>query len=150
MIALFFKAMAVFRARLSHVIAAVALCGCAPPVDVPGDGGSGGGVTYTKDVRPILVAKCSPCHAGQRQGFHNIVTNYEDVHKNVESLDSLGCWKDVEMMMPKTVGECALISIMNGRMPLAMGCFIMPDKPTCVTPAERDVVAAWVAAGMPQ
>jgi hypothetical protein len=31
-----------------------------------------------------------------------------------------------------------------------MGCFNTPRPDPCVTLAQQDVVAAWIAAGMPQ
>ncbi|MES1204692.1 MAG: hypothetical protein ABUS79_02025 [Pseudomonadota bacterium] len=145
-----------FRSSLSAALLALAASsaavGCAPQdPSVPMDAATT--VTYAKDVQPILIAKCSPCHAGERQGFHNIATTYADAHKNVDSIDSVGCWKDTvpgEFNMPKTVGECALISIMNGRMPMAQGCAQSPRPAACVTTAQQQIIAAWVAAGMPQ
>jgi hypothetical protein len=136
------------------IAVAVALAGCLPasttPMDAGGDGAAG--VTYTKDVQPILAAKCAPCHAGQGLGKHNIATTYADTQKLVESVDSFGCWNDVEMTMPKKVGECALILIMNGRMPMSAGCggSMPPDPSLCVSAAQQAVIAAWIAAGMPQ
>ena len=120
--------------------------GCLPASTTPMDAG----VTYTNQVQPILLAKCSPCHSTDHQGFHNIATNYDDALKPVESQASVGCWNDVEMTMPKKVGECALISARNGRMPYAMGCDQMPTQAVCVTPAEQNVMADWVDAGMPK
>jgi hypothetical protein len=133
--------------------------GCLPAVETPIDSGtspvdSGGGdtatlVTYTKDVQPIFMVKCAPCHTGQGLGGHNIGTNYADALMPVSSLDAMGCW-DSTNMVPMTVGACALISIMNGWMPMAMGCFNTPRPATCVSLAEQDIIAAWVAEGMPQ
>jgi len=126
--------------------ASTMLLGCLPASTSPMDAG----VTYTKDVQPILLAKCSPCHAGQSQGMQNIATTYDDVNKDVGSLDAVGCWNDVAMTMPKKVGECALILARSGLMPKSMGCDQMPTQAICVTPAEQDVMAAWIAAGMPK
>jgi hypothetical protein len=39
---------------------------------------------------------------------------------------------------------------MEGWMPMSMGCFNTPRPDPCVTLAQQDVVAAWIAAGMPQ
>jgi len=62
-----------------------------------------------------------------------------------------GCFKDgVDKTMPKTMGECALVAIMEGWMPMAMFCANMPRPPECVTLAQQEVIAAWVAAGMPK
>ena len=145
--------------RVALTLAAAGAVGCLPAVETHTDGGtppvdSGGGdtatvVTYTKDVQPIFMVKCAPCHTGQGQGGHNIGTTYADALKPVTSLDAMGCW-DSTMTVPKTTGECALISIMNGWMPMSMGCFNTPRPDACVSLAEQDIVASWVAAGMPQ
>ena len=84
--------------------------------------------------------------------MHNIASDYADVMKPVQSLDAQGCFNDVDQTMPKTVGECALISIMRGWMPFASGCgaAVPPAPLLCVTDAEEAVIAAWVAAGMPK
>ena len=147
---------------LAIALAAVAALGCAPTPTSKSDGGGsgsgggggggGGGVTYTKDVQPILMAKCAPCHTTDGLGAHNIATTYDDVHDPVVSVDApAGCFKDgVAKMMPKTMGECALAAIMEGWMPMAMFCADMPRPPECVTLAQQEVIAAWVAAGMPE
>ena len=116
---------------------------------MPSDAGAT--VTYTKDVQPILMAKCAPCHTTDGSGNHNIATTYADVMKPVQSIDApAGCFKDTAKTMPKTMGECALAAIMDGWMPMSMGCFNTPRPDPCVTLAQQDVIAAWVAAGMPQ
>jgi len=149
------------RRKLSFsavILAAVAALGCAPTptsksdASGSGGGGGGGGVTYTEDVQPILLAKCAPCHTTDGLGAHNIATTYADVHKPVMSVDApSGCFKDgVDKTMPKTMGECALVAIMEGWMPMAMFCANMPRPPECVTLAQQEVIAAWVAAGMPE
>jgi hypothetical protein len=144
--------------RVALTFAAALALGCLPAVQTPADGGTppvdGGGdgaavVTYTKDVQPIFMVKCAPCHTGEGLGGHNIGTTYADAFKMVNTLDAMGCW-DSTMTVPMTIGACALISIMNGWMPMSMGCFNTPRPDTCVSLAQQDVVAAWVAAGMPQ
>ena len=129
------------------ITVAGAVTGCAPattPMDGP--------PTYTLDVQPILQAKCTPCHSTERMGMHNIASDYADVMKPVQSLDAQGCFYDVDQTMPKTVGECALISIMRGWMPFGSGCGapVPPVPLLCVSDAEEAVIAAWVAAGMPR
>jgi hypothetical protein len=139
-------------------LAALALFGCLPASTSPMDGSvtdTGGAVTYTRDVQPILMVKCAPCHTGSGLGNHNIGTTYADALKPVQSSDSLGCWNDPDdttHTMPKKVGECAQILILNGRMPNGAGCANNPPlEPTmCLTDAEKAVIAAWVAAGLPQ
>ena len=144
------------------VLGAGAALACAPTPtsksDASGSGGSGGGgggtggVTYTKDVQPILMAKCAPCHTTQGLGAHNIAATYDDVHDLVVSLDAPpGCFLDgFDRTMPKTMGECALAAIMEGWMPMGGACFNTPRPDVCVTLAQQDVIAAWVAAGMPK
>lgn len=117
-----------------------------------GAGGTGAGVTYTKDVRPIFMAKCSPCHAGMSLGMQDIATTYEDVLKPIHSVDSFGCWDDVEMTIPKKVGECALILILNGRMPQNAGCASTPPlQPSmCLSDQQKATLDSWIKAGMPR
>jgi hypothetical protein len=133
--------------------------GC-PPAPADEGGKDGGGdtvatVTYTKDVQPIFMAKCAPCHTGLSLGRQNIGTTYADVLKLAESVDSTGCWNDTDSMthtMPKKVGECALVLIMNGRMPNGAACDkaepLAPEA--CLSADQKATIAAWVAAGMPQ
>ena len=164
---------------LPIVIVAAALQGACAPADdrpAPKDGGGGdadGGQgdsgadaasdatdgssapTYTKDVKPIFQAKCVPCHGGQGLGTHNIATDYADVKKLMPDMafDAPDdCWKDVDRMMPKTIGECALVDVKLGRMPYqAMCSSSMPEDPSkCVSPSEIAILEKWVAAGMPE
>ena len=145
----------------SLAIAAVALFGCLPASTSGGDASTGpdtsnsdagGAVTYTSAIKPIFMVKCAPCHTTDGQGGHNIGLNYADALKPVMTIDApAGCFKDGDAKtMPKTIGECTLPAIMEGWMPMAMGCFNTPRPDPCVTLAEQDVVAAWIAAGMPQ
>jgi mono/diheme cytochrome c family protein len=145
--------------RLAFVVMAAVALGCAPAATLSDDGGpdTGGGdiavaVTYTKDVQPIFMAKCATCHTGDGSGGHNIGTTYADAFKLVMTTDApAGCFKDGDAKtMPKTIGECTLPAIMEGWMPMSMGCFNTPRPDPCVTLAQQDVVAAWIAAGMPQ
>jgi hypothetical protein len=132
----------------------LALLACAPTPTSRADGGgdTGGAITYTTHVQPILMAKCSPCHSTQNLGNHNLATTYADAHTHVESFDSFGCWSGPNMDIPTTVGECALILSMNGRMPMGFGCGSPTpiDPAKCVSTDEQAVIAAWIAAGMPQ
>jgi len=133
--------------------------GCLPASTSPMDGGGDTSalVTYTHDAQPIFMAKCSPCHSELGLGNHNIATTYTDALKPVDSPDAMGCWGAMdpttgELSMPKKVGECALISINNGWMPMSAGCSANPplDPNACLTMDQKSVIAAWVAAGMPQ
>lgn len=117
------------------------------------NGGTSGAaaISYAKDVQPILMAKCGECHAGQGMGHHNIASTYADAMRPVESLQFDECWSDFATATgPKTTGECSMLLARAGKMPISVGC----DRPTppnpsvCVTPAENDILAAWVATGM--
>jgi len=148
------------------IVAAAVLwgLGCIPgpasTVDAGGsDAGDGGAsdapmtVTYTKDVQPILMAKCSPCHTGQHLGNQDIGTTYADVLKPIESFDFDTCWDDPTMFtIPKKVGECALILIRSGRMPQGAGCggVMVQDPNACLSADQEATLEAWIAAGMPQ
>jgi hypothetical protein len=110
-------------------------------------------VTYTKDVQPILMAKCGICHGGQNLGNHNIATVYEDSLRPAESLQFDECWDDVTTMTgPKTVGECSSLLVNAGKMPAFSACDkpAPPDPTICASQSEKDVIAAWVAGGMPR
>ena len=147
-------------ARFTIAIGGVMALGCLPPATSPSDGSASDGspsdgsaaVTYTKDVQPIFMAKCADCHTIQGLGGHNIGTTYADALKPVTSLDApAGCYTDgFTGMVPKTIGECTLAAIMEGWMPMAKMCFVTPRPDVCVSLAEQDIIAAWVAASMPQ
>jgi hypothetical protein len=140
-------------ARSVLALVLLTAAGCLPESTSPNDGGgdTGGAVTYTKDIQPIFAVKCAPCHTGQTLGFHDIGTTYADALKPVMTTDApAGCFKDVDKTMPKTIGECTLPAIMEGWMPMGMYCFNTPRPATCVSLAEQDVVAAWIAGGMKQ
>jgi hypothetical protein len=118
-------------------------------------GGSSGGAavttSYAKDVQPFLMAKCGKCHGGQGLGNQNIATVYADAKRPAESLQFDECWADVSTMTgPKTMGECALLLTRAGKMPAFEACDApMPPNPAvCLTRAEIDILAAWVAGGM--
>jgi hypothetical protein len=126
---------------------------CVPSEESPPPRDAASGVTYTKDVQPILMAKCGTCHGGMGMGNHNIASNYDDVHRHAESLQFDECWENVATMTgPKTLGECAHLLSRAGKMPAFLGCDRpQPDNPAaCVTMAEVEVLSAWVAAGMPR
>jgi hypothetical protein len=142
-------------ALLAAFTVTVSLTGCLPESTTPMDGGvdmGPAGPTYTRDVQPILAAKCGPCHTTQNMGQHNIAAHYDEVMHPVMSVDAQGCWNDVDMTMPKTLGECAWISIMRGWMPFASGCggATPPDPSLCLTDAQKSTIMKWVAAGMPE
>jgi hypothetical protein len=120
-----------------------------------GAGGASGGAAaapgYAKDVQPFLMAKCGKCHGGQGLGNNNIAVTYADAKRPAESLQFDECWADVSTMTgPKTMGECALLLTRAGKMPAFEACDApMPPNPSvCLTAAEINILAAWVAGGM--
>ena len=139
---------------LGFVTASALALGCLPDPTTPNNDAAVA-VTYTKDVQPIFMAKCGGigmCHSGMGLGGHNIATTYADALKPVTSVDSHGCWNDVDMTMPKKIGECTIILINNGQMPYGSGCNSTPplSPENCLTAAEKATITAWVAGGMPQ
>jgi hypothetical protein len=122
---------------------------CMPESTTPMDSGP----TYTRDVQPILAAKCGPCHTTQNMGQHNVAADYDEVHHLVVSIDAQGCWADPDNMTgPKTIGECSWISIMRGWMPFASGCggATPLDPSLCLSDAQKMTIQEWVTAGMPE
>ena len=119
---------------------------CSTPVDDNCNGqvneGCAAPVTYTNDVKPILLQHCSPCHSTGGSGGANLATSYASTQ-----LASYAC-------AGKTKGECALVRAQNGSMPPGAGCTGDPTKdagnPKCLTAAEQQTLQAWIAAGQPQ
>jgi len=138
------------QCRLYHLGLAAQDPGLHCPHGAPDGGGvcidSGATPTYTADVQPILNAKCAGCHTGGSSGQHNIGNTYSDANKSV--INSAACGSAT------TVGECAIIRIKDGSMPLAGNCTGDPvtdaGNASCLTQAEQDTIQDWVDAGMPQ
>ncbi|GMV41329.1 MAG: hypothetical protein AMXMBFR64_30450 [Myxococcales bacterium] len=112
----------------------------------PHGGIDGGGVcvdpepaTVWADVQPIFFKYCGGCHTGGNSGAHNIGTSYTDSQKA-----SYLC-------AGKTKGECALVQIKSGYMPLGGGCSGNPvtdaAKPNCLTAQDQDTIQAWINDG---
>jgi hypothetical protein len=95
-------------------------------------------VTYA-DVQPIYQTYCGGCHTGGGSGGHNIGTSYADSQKA-----SYLC-------AGKTKGECTLVQIKSGYMPLGGGCSGDPTvdagKANCLTGAEQDLIQDWIDDG---
>ena len=140
------------RLAFSAITLAALGLACAPEATTNNDGG--GGVTYTKDVKPILAVKCAPCHTTEGAGSppHNIGTTYADLSKVVVTVDApAGCFKDgFDKTMGKTIGECIVPAIMEGWMPMGQPCFSTPRPAACISLDEQAIIEAWVAAGLPQ
>lgn len=100
---------------------------------------------YCGLIKPILEAKCAPCHSGSTPGNCSggqcSVDFYEDTQK------------DSSVCVGKKVYECMLDRIANGSMPLNAGCTGNPsddaENPACLSAADQIVFAAWVSDGAP-
>jgi hypothetical protein len=124
-------------------------------LDGDGNGSPGGDFTaqfvvvftYTEDAQPIYAEKCDTCHTIDGSGDHNIGTNYEDAFLLADDYDQ--CEDD-----GLTVGECTIVLIREGEMPLGAGCTGDPvqdaGNPDCLTQEQQDVIQGWIDAGMPE
>ena len=106
-----------------------------------------GFVTYTEDTQPIYADKCAPCHTTLGLGGHNIGTNYEDALEPATIFPE--CTEPGLL-----IGECTIVLIQEGVMPLGAGCTGDPvqdaDNPACTTQEEQDLIQAWIDAGLPE
>lgn len=98
-----------------------------------------GGATYGANVRPILSAKCAPCHTTLGSGGSNLAATYADTQ-----LPSYAC-------PGLTKGACALVRVQNGSMPVGKGCSGDPASDvanaSCLTALEQAVLQNWIAGG---
>ena len=98
------------------------------------------------NAHAIFAAKCSGCHTGGSAGGHNIGLADVDAAytQSQQNADSALCTN-------LSNGACALVRIQNGNMPQGRDCSGNPvmdaDKPACLTQAEQDTLAAWIAGG---
>jgi hypothetical protein len=110
-----------------------------------GDGSSDGvgGTTWTRDVQPLLWARCSDCHStdGGQVPF-------------TESYAVL--WQPTQRRcLGETVGVC-ISHVLQDQVPEGSGCrtievstFHRESWRPCLTPSEVRMVVDWVDAGMP-
>ena len=124
-------------------------------LDGDGDGAPGGDflatfqmdlTTYTADVMPIFLNKCDTCHTGDGLGGHNIGTTYSDALLPADVSDC----NNPDLL----VGQCTIVRIQSGEMPLGAGCSGDPAQDAgnadCLTQAEQDAVQAWIDDGLPE
>jgi hypothetical protein len=128
--------------------------GTPPPVD--GAAGAGGidsgtgadtgppAATYQK-VKPLFVAKCTPCHSagGIGASFHTLADSYDTANKPA---DSGGACPG------KKIGECTLVMVKMGFMPFGKMCTGDPSKDAantaCLTAPEQKLLEDWIAGGL--
>jgi hypothetical protein len=107
--------------------------GSAALVDA-GAADSGAGVSYARDIQPILQAQCSPCHTTDNDGRHNAASSYADAVR---------------------VSADIVREISTGGMPESgsgnQGCNRGdPGDPGCVSAEDFALIQRWVAAGTPE
>ena len=100
-------------------------CDGSPPVTAEDADG-----IYWSDVSAVLSATCGGCHTTQGAGGVNLASVYADNLKPSTYCEG------------ETVGACAVIRATDGSMP--------PGNKTVLGSSDRDLLAAWVDAGMPE
>jgi hypothetical protein len=109
-----------------------------------GTAGNGGTTVTYAQVQPLFMAKCTPCHSagGLGAGAHTLADSNADAPKPGAHPACMGTTK----------GECSLIRVKDGSMPLGKGCTGDPARdaanPACLTQQEQDLLAAWIDGGL--
>ena len=98
------------------------------------------------EVAGIFRDSCTPCHATSSSGGHKIgatdlAVSYAASQQDASEFAPAAC-------DGKKVGECALIRIDDGSMPLGAGCADDPTQAACPTAAEQALVQDWIDDGM--
>ncbi len=83
-------------------------------------------LTYTKDIKPVLFASCSPCHY-PTEGKKKYIDTYAAVKENIADI----------------IARCEKKPEEKGYMPF------MSKKPA-LTPAQIQTLKDWVAVNMPE
>ncbi len=122
-------------------------------LDGDGDGEPGGDfvarfdtdlTTYVANAQPIFQEKCDTCHTGDGNGGHNVGSVYADA---LLAADDNAC-------AGLTVGECTIVRIQSGEMPLGAGCSGDPAQDagnaSCLTAGEQDVIQSWIDDRLPE
>lgn len=116
------------------------ICGAAG-CEFPDNGTCPDTPTYA-DVLPIYQSKCAGCHTGSNSGGFR-ATVYSTFFLAASHVSCTGQDK----------GNCSLTRIRNGTMPPS-GCTGNPDtdasRPGCLNRAQQELLAEWIAAGMPE
>jgi len=100
-------------------------------------------VTYLQ-VKPIFMAKCTPCHSagGIGAGSHTLADSNADALKPGLNAECAGL----------TRGACTIERVEDGDMPLGKGCTGDPaqdaSNTACLTQQEQDLLEAWIAGGL--
>lgn len=132
-----------YGACVGEVLPATEVCDNMIDEDCDGtaDDGCGPAASYASDVRPILQVKCDTCHTTGGSGGGNFASLY-----SATQLASYYC-------PGKTKGECMLVRVQDGTMPLGAGCTGNPTSdagnPACLTAAEQSLLSQWILGGQP-
>lgn len=131
-----------FTMRSSALLLALLLAACGSNDSGGDSSGASGDPTYTEDIRPLLQAKCDPCHTTEGAGGFNHASDYQATQEASQ------------VCAGKQVYECMLVRVRDGSMPEDGGCTGDPaqdaDNARCLTAAEQELLADWVAAGAPE
>jgi hypothetical protein len=91
-------------------------------------------VTYTKDIQPILVKDCSPCHSTLDDGGHNAASSYADAVR-------------VSARIVREINSGGMPDSGNGNQGCNGG---KPGDPGCVSVADFALIQQWITDGTPQ
>jgi hypothetical protein len=109
-----------------------------------GSGEGGARVTFTRDVHPILVAKCgdSTCHGTSDFGLpgHG-AADVDDAYEAVTGLSYAG-GPVYERILVRVSADAA------SEMP--PGCRSESGQPNCISAAELEILETWVEQGHPR
>jgi hypothetical protein len=95
----------------------------------PGDPAAAGGVSFTKQVAPILVSRCGNCHVRQMRGEFSMA-NYNNLMKGS---------KAGKVIFPSDAAGSALIEQIESRS--------MPPNGSGIPDAELATLKKWIAEG---
>ena len=108
--------------------------GAAPQADAGAADSGAALVSYARDIQPILLASCSPCHSTDRDGRHNAATSYADAVR-------------VSADIVREISSGGMPESGNGNQGCNGGD---PGDPGCVSAADFALLQQWIAAGTPQ
>ncbi len=99
--------------------------------------------SYATGAQPIYGGKCGGCHTTGSSGGHSIGADYEDAFLTADNSSCVGL----------NIGECTIVRIQSGQMPLGGGCGgVVADDAgnadSCITETEMALLEAWVEDGL--
>ena len=105
-------------------------------------------VTYTLTTRSRSTSRsATPATRATATAATTSVSNYEDAFLPASVYPQC-------VNAGLLVGECTIVLIQEGEMPLGAGCTGDPQQDAgnadCLTQEEQDTIQAWIDAGMPE